>query len=149
MRVELKSIAFYLTPKNEVIFEYEDASLRQLIEKMDHHGYTHIPILDAAGRYVESVSDGDVLKKLLSLDPISRKEAEKIKLEQIPKHHSMEPVLITADLADLFSMIMVQNFVPVIDDQGIFIGIITRKDILLSLEHKLFENADTEVQDKK
>ncbi len=141
----LKNIAFYLTPKHEVVFEYEDASLRQLIEKMEHHGYTHIPILNTSGRYVGSVSEGDILKKLLALDPISRKEAEKIKLIQIPKNHSMSPVLITADFSDLFSMIMVQNFVPVVDDQGIFIGIITRKDILSSLEPMIFETEDAAI----
>lgn len=133
----MKNIAFFLTPKYEVIFEHDDVNLRQLIEKMEHHDFTHIPILDAAGRYVGSISDGDILRSLLSHDPISRKEAEKIKLREIQWMHSMEPVLITADFVDLFALVIEQNFVPVIDDQGIFIGIITRRDILSSFQSEL------------
>ena len=31
---------------------------------------------------------------------------------------------------NLLNMVMEQNFVPVVDDRGMFIGIITRKDII-------------------
>lgn len=34
------NIAFLLTPKSEVIYEYIDATMRQVIERMEHHGYT-------------------------------------------------------------------------------------------------------------
>ena len=35
-----------------------------------------------------------------------------------------------ADMEDLLGKIMNQNFVPVLDDQKNFIGIITRKDVI-------------------
>ena len=41
------------------------------------------------------------------------------------------------DVEDLFEKITNQNFVPVVDDNGIFIGIVTRKDVLLYLAGKL------------
>lgn len=40
-------------------------------------------------------------------------------------------------MEDLFEKITNQNFVPVVDDNGIFIGIVTRKDVLLYLAAKL------------
>ena len=40
-------------------------------------------------------------------------------------------------MEDLFEKITNQNFVPVVDDNGIFIGIVTRKDVLLYLAGKL------------
>ena len=40
------NIAFLLTPKNEVIYEYLDVTMRQVIEKMEHNGYTAIPLID-------------------------------------------------------------------------------------------------------
>ena len=40
------NIAFLLTPKSEVIYEYLDATMRQVIERMEHHGYTAIPLID-------------------------------------------------------------------------------------------------------
>ena len=40
-------------------------------------------------------------------------------------------------MEDLLENITNQNFVPVVDDNGIFIGIVTRKDVLLYLAGKL------------
>jgi len=39
-------------------------------------------------------------------------------------------------MEELFEKITNQNFVPVTDDRGIFIGIITRKDIITYLSAK-------------
>ena len=38
---------------------------------------------------------------------------------------------------DLFEKMTNQNFVPVVDDDRIFIGIVTRKDVLLYMAKKL------------
>ena len=35
-----------------------------------------------------------------------------------------------ADLDELLAVAVNQNFVPVVDDRGMFIGIVTRQDIL-------------------
>ena len=40
-------------------------------------------------------------------------------------------------MEDLFDKIINQNFVPVVDDARIFIGIVTRKDVLLYLKKQL------------
>ena len=42
----------------------------------------------------------------------------------------MSPSTSTATIEDLIEMSMRQNFVPVVDDEGIFIGIIRRRDII-------------------
>ncbi|SQC23508.1 inosine-5'-monophosphate dehydrogenase [Clostridium perfringens] len=44
------NIAFFLTPKSEVAYEYTDATMRQVIERMEHHGYTAIPLIDKTGK---------------------------------------------------------------------------------------------------
>ena len=41
-----------------------------------------------------------------------------------------KPVLADSDMEDLIDKALNQNFVPVLDDQKNFIGIITRKDII-------------------
>jgi hypothetical protein len=40
------------------------------------------------------------------------------------------PVRIDAEIENLLSLAIVQNFVPVLDDSGIFIGIIRRREII-------------------
>lgn len=44
------NIAFFLTPKNEVICENQDATMKQVMEKMECYGYTAIPIIDREGK---------------------------------------------------------------------------------------------------
>ena len=55
------NIAFFLTPKSEVAYEYTDATMRQVIERMEHHGYTAIPLIDKTGKYVGTLTEGDLL----------------------------------------------------------------------------------------
>ena len=38
-----------------------------------------------------------------------------------------------AHIDDLIDKVVNQNFVPVVDDNGVFIGIVTRKDVLTHL----------------
>ena len=47
------------------------------------------------------------------------------------------PVKINVSMDDLLLRVMDQNFVPVIDDRNIFIGIITRRDIIKYFYDKL------------
>lgn len=130
----MKNIAFYLTPKINVVFEYTDASMRQLFEKMEHHYYTSIPILNEKGHYVGTITEGDILRKISKKETISFKDMENIYVKDIKRSRLYSPVSIDADFNDLLDVIAHQNFVPVVDDQGVFIGIVTRSAILSSMQ---------------
>ena len=39
------NILFFLTPKNEVAYVENDDTLRQVLEKIEYHKYTAIPML--------------------------------------------------------------------------------------------------------
>lgn len=124
------NIAFFLTPKNEVIYEYLDATMRQVIERMEHHGYTAIPLIDKQGKYVGTLTEGDLLWKLKNTPDLNFINTEMVKLRDIPRRVNHKSVSINADVESLISLSTTQNFVPVVDDEGIFIGIIKRSDII-------------------
>ena len=44
------NILFFLTPKSEVAYISEEDTLRQALEKMEHHKYSAIPIISRTGR---------------------------------------------------------------------------------------------------
>ena len=44
------NVLFFLTPKNKISYISDKATVRQAIEKMEHHGYTAMPILDENGK---------------------------------------------------------------------------------------------------
>ncbi|MBB6622659.1 CBS domain-containing protein [Clostridium gasigenes] len=124
------NIAFFLTPKNEVIYEYLDATMRQVIERMEHHGYTAIPLIDKEGKYVGTLTEGDLLWELKNTPDLNFKNTGLVKVKDITRRVNHKSVLISADVESLISLATNQNFVPVVDDDGIFIGIIKRSDII-------------------
>jgi CBS-domain-containing membrane protein len=48
----------------------------------------------------------------------------------IPRRATYKPVHANSNMEDLLDRAINQNYVPVVDDQGYFIGIITRKAII-------------------
>ncbi|HCW53698.1 MAG TPA: CBS domain-containing protein [Clostridium sp.] len=124
------NIAFFLIPKNEVVFENQDVTMRQVMEKMEHHGYTAIPLIDKEGKYVGTLTEGDLLWKLKNTPDLNFKNTESVKVKDIPRRIKHKSVSITSNIESLISLAINQNFVPVTDDNGIFIGIIKRSDII-------------------
>lgn len=55
------NILFFLTPKSDVAYIEDSFSLRQILEKMEIHRYSAIPILSNTGEYVGTITEGDIL----------------------------------------------------------------------------------------
>ena len=126
------NILFFLTPKSDVAYIFEDETLRQTVEKMEHRKFSCIPILNKEGQYTGTISEGDLLWgiKLLNINSTDLKEMENVSIMAIPRRATYKPVHADADMEDLLDKAINQNYVPVVDDQGYFIGIITRKEII-------------------
>ncbi len=126
------NILFFLTPKSDVAYIYEDETLRQTVEKMEHRKFSCIPILNKEGKYTGTISEGDLLWgiKLLNISSTDLKEMENVSIMAIPRRATYKPVHADADMEDLLDRAINQKYVPVVDDKGSFIGIITRKEII-------------------
>ncbi len=124
------NILFFLTPKSEVSYLYEDDTFSHAYQKMADGGYTAIPIIDREGKYVGTVNEGDFLRTFLEHGHPHLAEMDKVPLRDVGRRHHISPVRIDANIEDLLLMTMNQSFVPVIDDRGVLIGIVTRKAIL-------------------
>lgn len=124
------NILFFLKPKSEVAYLYEDYSLRQALEKMEHYRYSAVPIINRNGGYVGTITEGDVLWGLKDLHLEDIYETEMIPLKEIKRRWDNEPVNVQCNIEDLVLTSLNQNFVPVVDDNQIFIGIVTRQQIM-------------------
>lgn len=125
------NVLFFLTPKNDVAYLYDDYSLRQAIEKMEHYRYSAVPVINREGTYIGTITEGDLLWHIKEVQLKDLYDAEDIPLKSIKRHWYNEPVNAQSNVEDVIMKSLKQNFVPVIDDNGTFIGIITRKDIML------------------
>lgn len=124
------NIVFLLKQKSSVAFVYDDNTLRQALEKLRTHGYTAIPVISHTGEYVGTISDGDFLWFLVDKKISDLKTAEDYAVRDLLVRGRHQPVRITATMHDLLLGVMDKNFVPVVDDRNMFMGIITRKDVL-------------------
>ena len=112
------NILFYLVPKSEIAYIYDDYTVRQAMEKLEYYRYSSVPIINRKGSYVGSLTEGDILWGLKERGIMDVKETEELLVN------------INCDMEDLILPSMNQNFIPVIDDNRTFIGIVTRRSII-------------------
>lgn len=124
------NILFFLTPKSEVSYVYDDFSLRQTLEVMEYHKYASIPMISRSGRYIGSITEGDLLWGIKKINGLNLRSAEHNKITDLERRMDYSVVNAESKMEDLIGKAMDQNFVPVVDDQGNFIGIITRRSII-------------------
>lgn len=122
-----------LTLKAQVAFLYDDFTIRQGLEKLQRSGYTALPVLSREGLYVGTVTEGDFLWSILDRGDNSMKAQEKIKLRSILRKDFNPAVGIGVGMEELVERAMKQSFVPVIDDRGMLVGIVTRQTIIRHL----------------
>ena len=138
------NIASFLLPKVEVAYLHDQMTIRQGLEKLRRSGYSAIPVIDEEDRYVGVVSEGDFLWNILehndNINQITKKGLEKLTLRDIIQSGKIMPVCIDTDMEQLLGQAQHQNFVPVIDDRSVFIGIITRSDIIKYFVKKQLES---------
>ncbi len=130
------NIAFFTRPKQEITYLYNDFTVRQALEKMHRSKYTAVPVLDREGHYLGTVSEGDLLWFIVKGEggephTMAIESLEDFKLSAVPLNKfDNQPISITTAIEDLIIRSMETNFVPVVDDRGIFIGIVTRRSII-------------------
>lgn len=108
--------------------------------QIQSHSYTSIPVISEKGEYIATITEGDFLRYFKNITtgvPDTDLSANVLK---IPRSVSYDPVSINSDIEDLISKVTNQNFVPVVDDEKKFIGIITRKDVIQYIYNKLKAN---------
>ena len=125
------NVIMLLKHKDSLKYIYEDNTLRQGLEKMRAHSYTAIPVITRDGKYVGTVSEGDFLWHIIDKKTSGDiEEQEEFRIRDILRHDFNPAVKISGGMDELLARAMNQNFIPVTDDLGTFIGIVTRQDII-------------------
>ncbi len=124
------NIPFLLKPKSKIAYLYDFNTIRQGLEKIKNHGFTAIPVIGKDGSYIGTVSEGDFLWHLVGHDSGEMKEQEEYSILDIVRLDWNPAVKISETMDELLLRVMEQNFVPVVDDRNLFMGIITRKDVI-------------------
>ena len=122
------NILFFLSPKQDLMYVYDDFTLRQTLEKWENNRYASIPVLNRKGEYVGTLTEGDILWGLKQQHGLDIEAAEDVPISSFAHKRDYKAVTVTTSMDQLIEAAMNQNFVPVVDDRGIFIlAFVTKK----------------------
>ncbi len=129
------NVAFFLIPKSQVTHLTEGSSFRQGMEKLHRHGYTAIPVISGEGKYLGSISEGDFLWNVMSMGSTDPYDLEKACIDEIISDRT-PPIRVSTPIDELWEKLLDQNFVPVVDDRDMFVGIVTRRSVMAYLMNR-------------
>lgn len=76
------------------------------------------------------MTEGDILWGIKSIHGLDIDASEDIPIASFPRRRDYKAVPVTTDMHALLNAAVDQNFVPVVDDRNVFIGIVRRTAIL-------------------
>ncbi|MDE7429544.1 MAG: CBS domain-containing protein, partial [Lachnospiraceae bacterium] len=133
---ENKMHAFKLIiEKTKVKYLYDYNRFDEGVEILRQSGYSAIPVINRDGTYAGTVCDKDFLLKYTSQNE-TVSDIQKMTIKDIMRPEWNPAINISRDINDVLLLSMEQNFVPVVDDLNVFIGIITRRDIIKFLSEQ-------------
>lgn len=132
------NILTLLTPKALLVYLSDDMTIRQGLEKMRVHRYTAIPIVnEKTGEYVGSIAEGDLLYNIVKDEDVNVKKLENKKIIKLVRKKFMPAMKVDMSMDELIKLITIQNYVPIVDDRNILMGIVTRSSVMKYLVKKL------------
>ena len=119
-----------LVPKQMLTYLNSNDPLDKAVEFLIESGYSAVPVIDDNGIYLGIVSEGDFLRKVMEY---GKENLAKFIVSDIVKQDEDGAVLNTVTKQEVYEKILDRNFLSVVDDRRCFIGIITRKSVIIEL----------------
>lgn len=120
--------------KDKVNCIYGDCTLADAMNDFARYGFSAVPVIETDGSYLGTVCDKDFL--CCVTDPDINNRMEMITIKDVINRDWNPAISVYTDVDDVLLMSMNQNFLPVVDDENIFIGIITRKAVIQFLSER-------------
>lgn len=137
----LMNILFFLTPKSELAYVKTDSTIKEAMDIMEQHRHKAIPMIDKRGRYAGIISEGDLLYNIKNNFAFNMKDAAAIPVSRLDVRRIYDTVSINSTVEEVFKKSMSQTFVPLVDDDDIFIGIVKRRDIIQYFYNKYIHDS--------
>lgn len=121
---------FLLVPKKGTYYLENGTTLRNAIEKFKVHKFSVVPLIDKKGKFIRTISEGDLHRYITSFANYDVKASEMVLIDEIESYRPYQALNINASIIEVLSLSLEQNFIPLVDDRGLYIGIAKRKEIL-------------------
>ena len=128
----------FLIPADQVATVFEDNHLDHAFLVLTKIGYSKIPVLDKKQHFKGLLSLSMITESMLGLngiDPsnLSRHYVSKVMQTDIPT------IKVDESIEDILHLLVDQPFLVVVDEENIFLGIITRRELMKSINYMVHE----------
>lgn len=133
-----KTISDLIIPLDKVAHVQKHNSLEHALLVLVKSGYTAFPVLDNDSKLQGIISKALILDSILGLERIELNLLHTLKVSDV-----MEEKIPTMKISDTFAKaiaVSINNpFICVIDGEGAFSGILTRRSLLVYLNQEMFQ----------
>ena len=124
------------TAKAKIVRLYNDMTIEEALKVILKSNLTSVPVLErVSNRYVYSLSSNALLKKIVQAKGNGSVYSETI--SSVPLERFIVPCDSETEVENLMDLVVNQNFVPLVDNAGVFQGIVTRKAVINYMIDKL------------
>ncbi|MGY3765413.1 cyclic-di-AMP-binding protein CbpB [Vagococcus vulneris] len=130
----LENEEHFLIDADNVATLLENNSLEHALLVLTKIGYSRIPVLNKNDQLVGSIALSKVVDAMFDTQKIDPDRLSHIKISDVMDtkiKHVKEPY----DIEKILNYLVDGNYVHVVDDNMVFKGIVTRKEILKSVNH--------------
>lgn len=143
--ISLPSKDFLETQIEDYIISSEKVAHVQLGNSAEHAllvltktGYSAIPVLDMKYRFQGLINTQRITESILGLDHIEYEKLPEIKVQDIMQT-DIPLIKISERFQRALDLLINQNFLCVVDEEGLFMGILTRRVVLKQLKKQIYQ----------
>ncbi|WP_251716376.1 cyclic-di-AMP-binding protein CbpB [Lactobacillus agrestimuris] len=125
--IEEKSGSF-LVPASRIAFVQDDNPLYHAFLILTKVKYSKIPVLDKKRRVVGLLSLAMITDKMLTTDTISIDPLNELKVKDVMQTDFDKINFVDTTLETQLHLLIDNAFLPVVDDNGVFQGLLTRRE---------------------
>lgn len=128
----------FIVPAENVATLLYNHPLEHALLILSKVGYAKIPVLDSEDHLVGLIGLADIVNKMMGLTGFEYHLLEGLTVADVMEVN-VPTVSEASDLEDILHLLVDGSFLPVVDEENVFEGIITRKEILKSVNHLVHE----------
>lgn len=125
--IEEKSGSF-LIPASRIAFVNADNPLYHAFLILTKVKYSKIPVLDSQRRVVGLLSLAMITDEMLKTDDISLEPLNELKVKDVMQTNFDKINFVQTTLEKQLHLLINNAFLPVVDDRGVFQGLLTRRE---------------------
>lgn len=134
----LENESDFLIVADNVATLSEDNTLEHALLVLTNIGYSRIPVLNKQGQLMGQISLDQVVSQMFDIESLNPEKLDSMTVGEVMDRQACS-IQMPFNIEKILNQLVDFNFIPVVDKQDVFLGIVTRKEILKSVNYLAHE----------